>query len=55
MKSILFPFLGNESLEYAAKNALKAGGTRLFLTATPDEKLQRRIKKKEIDVIYLPD
>lgn len=49
-----FPFLGNESLEYAAKNALKAGGTRLFLTATPDEKLQRRIKKKEIDVIYLP-
>ncbi len=49
-----FPFLGNESLEYAAENALKAGGTRLFLTATPDEKLQGKIKKKEVDVIYLP-
>ena len=42
-----FPFLGNESLEYAAKNALKAGGTRLFLTATPDEKLQRRKKRRK--------
>ena len=43
-----FPFLGNESLEYAAGNALKAGGTRLFLTATPDEKLQVKIKKKPV-------
>lgn len=49
-----FPFLGNGMLEYAAENALKEGGTRILLTATPDEKLQKKIRRREIDVIYLP-
>ena len=49
-----FPFVHNQQLEFAAKQALKNEGALLYLTATPDKLLQKRIKHHEFSVSYLP-
>lgn len=50
----VFPFSGNEMLHYAVKNALKPDGAVLYLTATPDAALLKKIKRHELSVSYLP-
>lgn len=46
-----FPYRGNELLETIADHACK--GQRLYLTATPDEKMLKKAEKKEIAVVEL--
>lgn len=50
----VFPFSGNDMLHYAVQNAIKPGGGILYLTATPDDALMHKIKRKKISVSYLP-
>lgn len=49
-----FPFYGNESLEAAAKAAVKKSSTTILLTATPDKDLQERVRRKELKASILP-
>lgn len=49
-----FPFLGNKMLSYASLKALKQGGSRLLMTATPDSTLLKAFKAKTDRSEYLP-
>src|SRR5699024_2664358 len=49
-----FPFHLDESLQYAAKKALKQEASLIYLSATPDEKLRKRVKQKELTASVLP-
>lgn len=47
-----FPYEGDPRLAYAAKKALKPGGTRIFLSATPSQQLLNEIPSA--DILTLP-
>ncbi|KRK54407.1 ATP-dependent DNA helicase translocase [Lentilactobacillus hilgardii DSM 20176 = ATCC 8290] len=47
----VFPFSGNDMLHYAVQNAVKLGGGILYLTATPDDALMHKIKRKKYRLV----
>lgn len=49
-----FPFAANDALLFASRQAVKAEGGCLYLTATPGPALLRRVKRGELTVSYLP-
>lgn len=49
-----FPYYQNEELYYASEKAVKKQSCTIYLTATPDRKLQRRIRKGQISASILP-
>lgn len=49
-----FPFHLNESLAYGAEKAKKAKSTLLYLSATPDSKLQKEIRTGRVTASVLP-
>ena len=50
-----FPYRDNELLILAVHRALKEDGCLLYLTATPSQTLEKRIKRKELSVSLLPE
>ena len=50
-----FPYRDNELLIRAVHRAVKEDGCLLYLTATPSQTLERRIKRKELSVSLLPE
>ena len=50
-----FPYRDNELLIRAVHRAVKEDGSLLYLTATPSQTLERRIKRKELSVSLLPE
>lgn len=50
-----FPYRDNEMLIKAVHRAVKEDGCLLYLTATPSETLNQRLKKKELSVSLLPE
>ena len=50
-----FPYRDNELLIRAVHRALKEDGCLLYLTATPSQTLEKRIKRKELSVSLLPE
>ena len=50
-----FPYRDNELLIRAVHRALKEDGCLLYLTATPSQALEKRIKRKELSVSLLPE
>lgn len=49
-----FPLATSPMLKRAIDHAQKPMGCHLFLTATPGERLQRRVARKELAVTYVP-
>lgn len=49
-----FPFHLDDSLKYAAEKARKKESTLIYLSATPDEKLRREVKKNKLEAVILP-
>lgn len=49
-----FPFYLDNSLQFAAEKARKKESTLIYLTATPDQAIQKRIKKGKLHVSILP-
>ncbi|WP_459795941.1 DEAD/DEAH box helicase [Alkalibacterium sp. m-11] len=49
-----FPYYQNEGLYYASEKAIKKQSSTIYLTATPDRKLQRKIAKGQIEASILP-
>lgn len=49
-----FPYVDNQMLYYASKNAVKENGYRVFLTATSTDELDYRVKSGEIVKLSLP-
>lgn len=49
-----FPYYQNEGLYYASEKAVKKQSSTIYLTATPDRKLQRKIVKGQIEASILP-
>ncbi|WP_125766898.1 DEAD/DEAH box helicase family protein [Lapidilactobacillus wuchangensis] len=49
-----FPFAGNPMLANAVNKALKVGGRRLYLSATPPASLQRQSQQGKLPLHYLP-
>ncbi|MCC5888984.1 MAG: DEAD/DEAH box helicase [Alkalibacterium sp.] len=49
-----FPFYLNDMLYYAAAKAIKQQSSTIYLTATPDRLLKKRIKAKKIKASILP-
>ncbi|MER2063228.1 MAG: DEAD/DEAH box helicase family protein [Alkalibacterium sp.] len=49
-----FPFHMNEALLFAVEKARRKQSSLLYLTATPDQTLQKRIRKKKIETVILP-
>lgn len=49
-----FPFYMDEALEFAAEKARKKNSALVYLTATPDRKKQKAIKKKKLEATILP-
>ena len=50
-----FPYRDNELLIRAVHRALKEDGCLLYLTATPSQTLEKRIRRKELSVSLLPE
>jgi len=50
-----FPYRDNELLIRAVHRAVKEDGSLLYLTATPSQTLERRIKRRELSVSLLPE
>ena len=50
-----FPYRDNELLIRAVHRAVKEDGCLLYLTATPSQALEKRIKRKELSVSLLPE
>ena len=50
-----FPYRDNELLIRAVHRAVKEDGCLLYLTATPSQTLEKRIKRKELSVSLLPE
>ena len=50
-----FPYRDNELLIRAVHRSVKEGGCLLYLTATPSQTLEKRIKRKELSVSLLPE
>lgn len=48
-----FPYVGNEQLHFAAKNAVKKDGVRVYLTATPTDDLLAEVKQGKIQILKL--
>lgn len=48
-----FPYVGNEQLHFAARNAVKSEGVRVYLTATPTEDLLAEVKQGKIEILKL--
>ena len=48
-----FPYVGNSQLHFAAKNAVKKMGVRVYLTATPTEDLLLEAKSGELEIVKL--
>ncbi|GAF41073.1 DNA helicase [Agrilactobacillus composti DSM 18527 = JCM 14202] len=48
-----FPFVGNQSLNFAAEQALKSGHGIVNLTATPTKQLQQQSRRQELQTSYL--
>lgn len=48
-----FPYVGNPQLHFAAKNAVRADGVRMYLTATPTEDLLLEAKKGKLEILRL--
>lgn len=50
-----FPYVNDDSLHFAVERAVIANnGKRIYLTATPDSKLQKQLKKQQITQTVLP-
>lgn len=49
-----FPFVDNASLYHAVDQALKLTGSKIFLTATVTDRLDRSVKRGELRQVYLP-
>ena len=49
-----FPFAGNAPLQFAVGHAVKSRSSRLFLTATPNQSLLKRVHQGKLAVSYLP-
>ncbi|MCH4124056.1 MAG: DNA/RNA helicase [Levilactobacillus sp.] len=49
-----FPLATSPMLKRAIDHAQKPSGCHLYLTATPGERLQRRVARKELAVTYVP-
>ncbi|MBF6625400.1 DEAD/DEAH box helicase family protein [Aerococcaceae bacterium zg-BR9] len=49
-----FPLANDEGLHFAVQQALKPNGKKIYLTATPDQFLQNKIKAKQAEVAILP-
>lgn len=49
-----FPFYLNQALYYAAEKAVKKMSSVIYLTATPDKEMQKKIRKGKIDSSILP-
>lgn len=49
-----FPYYQNEGLYYASEKAVKIQSSTIYLTATPDRKLQRKIANGQIKASILP-
>lgn len=49
-----FPFHNDQTLYFASKKALKKDGLTLYLTATPDQKMQTRVKNGDLAASILP-
>lgn len=49
-----FPFFNNEMLYYALKKAVKQEASIIYLTATPDTTLKKKIKTKKLEASILP-
>lgn len=49
-----FPYAMNPELLFATKQAIKPDGGLLLMTATPDQRLLQRVRKKELSISYLP-
>ena len=50
-----FPYHKDPSLPFAAKRAIKKDGTTIYLTATPNRHLQKRIRKNELAHVFVPE
>lgn len=48
-----FPYVGNEQLHFAAKNAVKIDGVRIYLTATPTQDLLQEVKTGKLEILKL--
>lgn len=48
-----FPYAGNPQLHFAAGNAVKKTGSRVFLTATPPEDLLKKVKQGKLTIVRL--
>lgn len=48
-----FPYVGNQQLHFAAKNAVKEAGVRVYLTATPTEDLLSEARKGKLQILRL--
>ncbi|RWZ55040.1 DNA/RNA helicase [Halobacillus fulvus] len=49
-----FPFHNDPSLHFAAKRAGKPDAARIYLTATPRNQEKRRIRSKQLPVVFIP-
>lgn len=49
-----FPYRDNKSLHHAAESARKKSSTLIYLTATPDDKMQEAVRKEKLSASILP-
>jgi len=49
-----FPYYLNDALYFASEKARKIVSSVIYLTATPDKSMQKRIKRREIEASILP-
>ena len=49
-----FPFHMNAALLFAAEKARKKRSSRICLTATPDQSMQKRVRKGKLEAVILP-
>lgn len=49
-----FPYHLNKALIFAAEKARRKSSSLIYLTATPDRRMQKRIRNKEIEAVILP-
>ena len=49
-----FPYRDNKSLYYATERARKKSSTLIYLTATPDQKMQDSVKQEKLAASILP-
>ncbi|GEN54438.1 hypothetical protein HFA01_27000 [Halobacillus faecis] len=49
-----FPFHNDASLHYASDRAAKPQASMIYLTATPRKKQKRRVRSKDLPVVFIP-